>query len=235
MKQILKKIVFNKNFIFWLIICLSIIFYCYNTLLIYKIELMSELNISNKVYLLFVYLFPCAFFDKTMLFSFLIEVAYLSLIFYILTKYIDYIFYVFQTSLVTRLKRNKIIKYLLKMNLVYALIVLTIYILLFLLIMFQKNINFDFSFNIILIVIIKYLINVLSLDVYLLIYIITNDSFLSIGIMILQDLCVSIIIRTLFDINIMFLKFSFLLILFLIIIIIFYYKIIVNLFERRDI
>ena len=233
MKKIFLKIIKSPFYILWFFLTFGLIYYSYDMILSVKQELMLQMGITDNIYLFYSYLMPNAFYDGSMLFSFLLEFSYLSIILYVSIKFVDFIFIAIGSSIVPRIERKKLIKSVMILNIIYSIIIFLIFI--FLLWYFFKDIKFELTNKILIVTIYKLLFTISLTLIYTYFYIQFDSSFLSMIFLFVYDIIIGILLNILFNLNKLKFNFSLIIILFFVLINITLYKLIIKLFERRDV
>ena len=135
----------------------------------------------------------------------------------------------------TRIKRKKWLKYIIKVNTLYSLFILLLYVGLFIVLCFQSKIVNSININIIILIIYKILLTIIYPNLYLDFYLKTDNYIYSIFGAILYYVLFEFIIRATYIESIAKLKNSSLIIVFLILFILYLFRKLKINFEGRDI
>lgn len=235
MINIFIKLLKNKYFLIWLTLFVGILFFIYNPILNFKSEYMEIKEITNFIYIFYVFLLPMSFFEMGFTTCLILDLCYLSIVTYIVVNFINYFFVDSSSITLTRVDRKKWINNILKINILFSILISIIYILFFIILCISNDINISLEFKNFVPIIYKLLITIIIPDIYLLFYIKTDSSVLSLGFFLITYICLELLIKATF--NELSLSFSYpiLLIILLITIYICVSLLILKLFKRRDI
>lgn len=235
MKNLFLKLLKNKYFMIWIILFIGILFFIYNPILNFKSEYMEEKSISDFIYIFYVFLLPMSFFESGFITCSLLDLCYLSIVSYVIVNFINYFFIDNSSTTLTRIDRKKWINSILKINFLFSIITSILYVLFFILLCISKNINIPFKINNIIPIIYKILITIITPNIYLLFFIKTNSSILSLSFSSIIYILFELLIKTTFDELTLSFNYSIILIILLISIYIGINSLILKLFKRRDV
>ena len=181
MTNMFKKFLKNKYFYIWILIFIIILYFIFNPILKFKGEYMEIKKIKDFIYIFYVFLLPISFYDMGFASCFLLDICYLSIIMYMVVNFINYFFVDSATTTLTRIDRNKWIHNILKINFIYSLFSALVYIIIFIILCLINNISVELIINNIIPMVYKILITLIIPNLYLLFYIKTDSSIISLS------------------------------------------------------
>lgn len=235
MINILKRFLNSKYLYILIIIFLIVLFLVYNPLLRYKSIYMENKTITDFIYLYYVFIIPMSFYEEGLGTCLILETMYISVLLYIVVSFINYFFNENATTTITRIDRETWIKSILNINLIFSILYSCIYILYYYLLCTINGISIVFSVNNIIPVIYKILISISIPNIYIFVYIKTNNLLSSLGFSIFIDIIFQIIIRNYFNEQTLLFSNVIYIILFLILSYLTTRVISISSFKRRDI
>ncbi len=179
MKEIFKSFLEDKKFYTWLCLFFFLLFFIFNPVLALKDAYMEVKNITDMLYIALVFLLPMSFYEMGLTSCILLDVSYLSLVFFVVIKFINYFFNEGSSCTLTRIKRDKWIKELFKINFIFSILISILYIAFYIVLCVLHEITIDINLTLIIGIILKILITILIPNIYLLCYIIMNSPFTS--------------------------------------------------------
>lgn len=235
MKKILIEFLFNKKFVFWILVMFLMMFLIYRPIINDKTLYMNVKNITDNSYLVNVFVLPLSFFDMGLFGCIVLDSLYLCILSYLVVSFVDFFFLTYSSVALTRIKRKKWLKYIIKVNILYSLFILLLYVGLFIVLCFQSKIVNSININIIILIIYKILLTIIYPNLYLDFYLKTDNYIYSIFGAILCYVLFEFIIRATYIESIAKLKNSSLIIVFLILFILYLFRKLKINFEGRDI
>lgn len=235
MMNIFMKFLKNKFFLIWLSLFIGILFLIYNPILNFKSDYMEIKGITDFIYIFYVFLLPMSFFEMGIIICLLLDLCYLSIVVYIIVNFVNYFFVESSSITLTRIDRKKWIYNILKINFLFSVSISIIYILFFIVLCISKNINISFEFKDIIPIIYKIIITIIVPNIYLLFYIKTDSSTISLGFLLITYICFELLIKTTFNESSLSFNYSILIITLLITIYMCVILLILKLFKRRDV
>lgn len=235
MKSIFMIFLKNKYFLIWILFFTLVLYFAYNPLLSFKSEYMDEKNITNVIYIFYVFILPMAFYEMGFASCIVLDLCFLSIVSYIIVNFISYFFVDSISSTLTRIGRKKWIKQVFSINFIFSLIISLFYILIFIILCFTNSIKINPEINIFIAIIYKILITLIIPNVYLLLYIKTDSSIMSLGFSSLCYILLELIIKTTFIEKSLTFNYPIFVSMFIIIIYLLIYTLIENSFKRRDV
>jgi len=132
MRNIAIKFIKNKYFLIWMLFFIGILLFIFNPILYDKTNYMQNKNITDYLYIYYVFLLPMSFYDMGFLTCFLLDIVYFSIISYISVSFINLFFRTSSSITIPRLSRQKWIKDVINLNLISSIIISLIYVIFFL-------------------------------------------------------------------------------------------------------
>ncbi len=235
MKSIFITYLSNKSFWLWSFFFFLALYFIYNPILAMKTQYMEIMNLKDISYLYYVFMLPMTFYELSFVSCIMLDLAYLSIIFYMVVNFVDFFFLESSSSTLTRIDRRDWIKKIFEINLFFSLLISILYISFFFILCTMNDITITLDINIIVIICYKILLTLIIPNVYLLIYLIVNNPLISLLFSCSIYILFEILIKT--TVDILSLKFNVpLIILFLLVLIyISTYQSIKYFFQRRDV
>lgn len=235
MINIFIKLLKNKYFSIWLILFIGVLFFVYNPILNFKSEYMETKGISDFIYIFYVFLLPMSFYEMGFTTCLILDLCYLSIVIYTVVNFINYFFVDSSSITLTRVDRKEWIHNILKINFLFSIMISIIYVLFFILLCILNGINISLEFKNLIPIIYKIIITIIIPNIYLLFYIKTDSSILSLGFFSIVYICLELLIKTTFNELSLTFSYPILLIVLFIAIYICVILMILKLFKRRDV
>lgn len=235
MKNIYFKILKDKKFILLLMLFILLLIFIVNPILNIKTEYMDVKNIRDYLYVYYVFMLPMSFFDMGLLVCFMLDLIYLSIVFYLVVSIINCFFVNCSTSMLVRVNRDIWIKKIILYNNLYTLIISFIYILFFFVLCLVNDFVVVIDYKLVLPMIYKVILSLIVNNILLLMFILSKSFLISISFSIFIFILLELIVKTTFsDSNLLF-NYPLLMIIFLLVLLICIYKLIILNFKRSDI
>jgi hypothetical protein len=235
MKTIFINFLKNKYFLIWIIFFALVLYFAFNPLLSFKLEYMNDRNITDVVYIFYVFTLPITFYEMGFVTCIILDLCFISILSYIIVNFINYFFIESISSTLTRIKRSEWIKQVFSINFIFSLVISVFYILFFIILCFKNKISIDLETDILIVISYKTLLTILIPNIYLLLYIKTNSSIISLGFSSLFYILLELIIKITFVETSLTFKYSMFVYIFIIIIYLLIYKLTEIGFKRRDV
>lgn len=235
MINLFKKFIKNKYFIIWVLFFLLILYFTFNPLMYDKTNYMNIKNITDYRYLYYVFLLPMSFYDMGFVSCIILELSCFSIVSYICVSFVNLFFKETSSVTITRLGRERWIKEVININLIFSIIVSIIYISFFYLLCIKNNIDIKASFDMLIPIIYKIIIICIIPLVFINTFIKTNSEVSSILISLITDLFLQLVIRITFIEETLIFNYYFIII---ILFLLFYYlmkRFSISIFKRRDV
>ena len=181
MIYLFNKFIKNKYFILFIILFLILLYLIFNPIMGSKMEYMDLNNITDNIYLYFVYILPFTFYNNATVSCLILDLSYFCIISYIGVYFVNYFFEDTATITLTRKDRNKWIKDIFKCIIIFATIISIIYSLYFSILCIFNTFIIKFKIDLLIIIIYKILISIILSLIYILFYIKIKDILISLG------------------------------------------------------
>lgn len=234
MKRLFIYFLKNKVFIIWLTLFIIVLYLSFNPLLSFKYDYMNDNNITNIIYIFYVFMLPITFYEMGFVSCMIIDLCFVSILSYAVASFINYFFENASTTL-TRIKRDKCVSGLYAINFIFSIFLTILYIVFFTFLCLKNNIEIIIDINVCTVISYKVLIAILIPNIYLFSYIKTNSSILSLSFTYLFYILLELLIKITFIESSLSFNFSIILLAFIIIIYLLLYKLSDNMLLRRDV
>lgn len=234
MKKLFLYFLKNKVFIIWLTLFIIVLYLSFNPLLSFKYDYMNDNNITNIIYIFYVFMLPITFYEMGFVSCMIIDLCFVSILSYAVASFINYFFENASTTL-TRIKRDKCVSGLYAINFIFSIFLTILYIVFFTFLCLKNNIEIIIDINVCTVISYKVLIAILIPNIYLFSYIKTNSSILSLSFTYLFYILLELLIKITFIESSLSFNFSIILLAFIIIIYLLLYKLSDNMLLRRDV
>ena len=235
MIYLFNKFIKNKYFILFVILFLILLYLIFNPIMGSKMEYMDLNNITDNIYLYFVYILPFTFYNNATVSCLILDLSYFCIISYIGVYFVNYFFEDTATITLTRKDRNKWIKDIFKCIIIFATIISIIYSLYFLILCIFNTFIIKFKIDLLIIIIYKILISIILSLTYILFYIKIKDILISLGFSYIISILYQLLIKITFLESTLYFKYPIIIILLLIISIILIFNYIKIVFKRSDV
>lgn len=234
MKKLFLYFLKNKVFIIWLTLFIIVLYLSFNPLLSFKYDYMNDNNITNIIYIFYVFMLPITFYEMGFVSCMIIDLCFVSILSYAVASFINYFFENASTTL-TRIKRDKCVSGLYAINFIFSIFLTILYIVFFTFLCLKNNIEIIIDINVCTVISYKVLIAILIPNIYLFSYIKTNSSILSLSFTYLFYILLELLIKITFIESSLSFNFSIILLAFITIIYLLLYKLSDNMLLRRDV
>lgn len=204
MMNMLKKFLNNKFFYLWTIVIIIILYMFYAFFWSGISNYMLFNGIKDEIYVFYAYTLPMSFSNANLLFCFLLDIMFITILLYPSVSFVDYFFNKNSTTSITRIDRNEWIKKFINVNIICSISITIIYILLYYILgnIHEFEIVLDFkSFNNLLPIIYKFIISSIVPVVYIYAYIKTDNPGVSLGFSIFANILLQVIIKISFNVE----------------------------------
>jgi len=198
MKKIAIQFIKNKYFLIWMLFFIGILFFIFNPILYDKTDYMQNRNITDYIYIYYVFLLPMSFYDMGFLTCFILDIVYFSIMSYVSVSFINLFFRTSSTITITRLSRQKWIKDVINLNLISSIIISLLYVIFFLILCIINDIDLKIQFSIIVPILYKIILTCITPLLLLNTFIKTDNEFISIISAIIINLFFQLIIKLTF-------------------------------------
>lgn len=234
MNYVVKNVIKKKLFLVVVIVLSSLIYIAFNMMLKFAYIGLDK-PITDNIYFLYYYLFPINYNGQMSTYIIILSFSMIILTIYVLSNIINFFFFDNAVNYLTRINREKFIKKVILINIIFIILIFIIFMIIFSILMMKYKIVIKIKWYIIVPLVIKVLCLILMSLCYLYIFIISNEVFMATMASIFTYFGIEIVINYFMNFTSMQISYDYLFIIFLIICIGLLYFSIIKAFKRRDV